>query len=168
MDDLKILGSEEWCRFDDLGIPAIKARVDSGAKTSSIQASKIKVFNKGLEEWVRFEVNPVQDNRSISILCQAKLVDVRNVKSSQGIAEERPVIRTSVTIAGKSYEIDLTLANRDTMEYRMLLGREAMNDRFLVNPSQSFIQGHITEEQLEQKYKPVSYTHLTLPTILRV
>ena len=123
MDDLKILGSEEWCRFDDLGIPAIKARVDSGAKTSSIQASKIKVFNKGLEEWVRFEVNPVQDNRSISILCQAKLVDVRNVKSSQGIAEERPVIRTSVTIAGKSYEIDLTLANRDTMEYRMQIGR---------------------------------------------
>ena len=143
MDDLKILGSEEWCRFDDLGIPAIKARVDSGAKTSSIQASKIKVFNKGLEEWVRFEVNPVQDNRSISILCQAKLVDVRNVKSSQGIAEERPVIRTSLNIAGKSYEIDLTLANRDTMEYRMLLGREAMNDRFLVNPSESFIQGDI-------------------------
>ena len=131
MSDFKILGSEEWCQFDDLRIPAIKARVDYGAKTSSIQASKIKIFNKGLEEWVRFEVSPVQDNRSISILCEAKLVDVRNVKSSQGIAEERPVIKTTVNIDGDAFEIELTLANRDTMEYRMLLGREAINGRYL-------------------------------------
>lgn len=154
MNDFKILGSEEWCQFDDLRIPAIKARVDSGAKTSSIQASKIKIFNKGLEEWVRFEVNPVQDNRSISILCQAKLVDVRSVKSSQGIAEERPVIKTNINIAGNVYEIELTLANRDTMEYRMLLGREAINGRYLVDPSQSFVQGDISDEDLEQKYQP--------------
>ena len=154
MSDFKILGSEEWCQFDDLRIPAIKARVDSGAKTSSIQASKIKVFTKGLEEWVRFEVNPVQDNRSISILCQAKLVDVRHVKSSQGISEERPVIRTNVNINGEIFEIELTLANRDTMEYRMLLGREAINGRYLVDPSQSFIQGDITDDELEKKYQP--------------
>lgn len=154
MNDFKILGSEEWCQFDDLRIPAIKARVDSGAKTSSIQASKIKIFSKGLEEWVRFEVSPVQDNRSISILCQAKLVDMRSVKSSQGIAEERPVIKTPVNIAGNVYEIELTLANRDTMEYRMLLGREAINGRYLVDPSQSFVQGDISDEELERKYQP--------------
>tara|TARA_Y100001933_G_scaffold231125_1_gene248709 strand:+ start:6694 stop:8064 length:1371 start_codon:yes stop_codon:yes gene_type:complete len=154
LNDFKILGSEEWCQFDDLRIPAIKARVDSGAKTSSIQASKIKIFSKGLEEWVRFEVSPVQDNRSISILCQAKLVDMRSVKSSQGIAEERPVIKTPVNIAGNVYEIELTLANRDTMEYRMLLGREAINGRYLVDPSQSFVQGDISDEELERKYQP--------------
>ncbi|SDQ64206.1 30S ribosomal protein S6--L-glutamate ligase [Flagellimonas zhangzhouensis] len=154
MDNLKILGTEEWCRFEEMGIPAIKARVDSGAKTSSIQANKIKVFSKGLEQWVRFEVNPLQDNRSISILCQAKLVDTRNVKSSQGISEERPVVKTHVNIGGNIQEIELTLANRDTMEYRMLLGREAINERYLVDPSKSFCQGDISDEELEIKYKP--------------
>ncbi|GLU44287.1 30S ribosomal protein S6--L-glutamate ligase [Allomuricauda sp. NBRC 101325] len=154
MENLKILGTEEWCRFEDMGIPAIKARVDSGAKTSSIQANKIKIFSKGLEQWVRFEVNPLQDNRSISILCQAKLVDTRNVKSSQGISEERPVVKTHVNIGGDIHEIELTLANRDTMEYRMLLGREAINERYLVDPSKSFCQGDISDEDLDKKYKP--------------
>ena len=148
------MGGEEWCRFDEMGIPAIKARVDSGAKTSSIQASKIKIFSKGMEDWVRFEVNPLQDNRSISLLCQAKLVDVRSVKSSQGISEERPVIKTPVSIGGKVIEIELTLANRDTMEYRMLLGREAIGGRYLVDSSQSFIKGDIPDREMAIKYRP--------------
>ncbi|WP_228235593.1 30S ribosomal protein S6--L-glutamate ligase [Allomuricauda sp. M10] len=154
MKENNVLGSEEWCRFEELGIPAIKARVDSGAKTSSIQANKIKIFTKGLEEWVRFEVNPLQDNRSISILCQAKLVDVRSVKSSQGISEERPVIKTPVKIGNTVFEIELTLANRDTMEYRMLLGREALNGRYLVDPSKSFNLGEISDDDLSHKYRP--------------
>jgi len=154
LDDLELLGGEEWCRFEDLGIPAIKARVDSGAKTSSIQASKIKIFTKGMEDWVRFEVNPLQDNRSIAILCQAKLVDIRSVKSSQGISEERPVIRTSVKLGNTAYEIELTLANRDTMEYRMLLGREAISGRYLVDPSQSFVKGDLSEGDMAVKYRP--------------
>ncbi len=164
MDDLELLGGEEWCRFEELGIPAIKARVDSGAKTSSIQASKIKIFTKGMEDWVRFEVNPLQDNRSISILCQAKLVDIRNVKSSQGISEERPVIKTSVRVGDNTFEIEVTLANRDTMEYRMLLGREALSGRFLVDPSQSFVKGDISKEEMEIKYRPhrTDKTGLTL------
>ncbi|MEC7262654.1 MAG: 30S ribosomal protein S6--L-glutamate ligase [Bacteroidota bacterium] len=154
MKENNVLGSEEWCRFEELGIPAIKARVDSGAKTSSIQANKIKIFTKGLEDWVRFEVNPLQDNRSISILCQAKLVDVRSVKSSQGISEERPVIKTPVKIGNTVFEIELTLANRDTMEYRMLLGREALNGRYLVDPSKSFNQGVVSDDDLSHKYRP--------------
>jgi len=164
LDDLELLGGEEWCRFEELGIPAIKARVDSGAKTSSIQASKIKIFTKGMEDWVRFEVNPLQDNRSISILCQAKLVDIRNVKSSQGISEERPVIKTSVRVGDNTFEIEVTLANRDTMEYRMLLGREALSGRFLVDPSQSFVKGDISKEEMEIKYRPhrTDKTGLTL------
>ena len=85
---LKIIGSEEWCIFKDLGIPAIKARVDSGAKTSSIQASNISVIRKKKEDWVKFEVNPVQDNRSITLECEGKLVDRRIIKSSSGISEE--------------------------------------------------------------------------------
>jgi len=154
LDELELLGGEEWCRFEELGIPAIKARVDSGAKTSSIQASKIKIFTKGMEDWVRFEVNPLQDNRSIAILCQAKLVDIRSVKSSQGISEERPVIRTLVKLGDTTYEIELTLANRDTMEYRMLLGREAISGRYLVDPSQSFVKGDISNDEMAVKYRP--------------
>ena len=154
MNDRKILGSKEWCQLDELGIPAVKARVDSGAKTSSLQANKIKVFNKGTEEWVRFEVNPIQDNRSIALLCQAKLEAMRTVKSSQGIAEERPVIKTPVTLGDCTFEIELTLANRDTMEYRMLLGREALKNRYMVDPAESFCRGDISEDELLHRYTP--------------
>ncbi|WP_445386108.1 30S ribosomal protein S6--L-glutamate ligase [Robiginitalea sp. IMCC44478] len=152
MKELKILGSEEWCIFEELGIPAIKARVDSGAKTSSIQATNFKVFMKHAEEWVRFEVHPLQDNRSIALTCEARMVDRRTVKSSSGISEERFVIRTPVKLGAEKFEIELTLANRDTMEYRMLLGREALTERYLVNPAESCTQMDISDEELNRKY----------------
>ncbi len=152
MQDLSIIGSEEWCEFGALGIPAIKARVDSGAKTSSIQAANAKVFGRGGQEYVKFEINPLQDNRSINIQCEAKLVDRRTVKSSSGIAEERFVIKTPVTIGADTFDIELTLANRDTMEFRMLLGREALNGRYMVNPADSFLQKEFTEAEVSIKY----------------
>ena len=152
MQDLSIIGSEEWCEFGTLGIPAIKARVDSGAKTSSIQAANAKVFGRGGQEYVKFEINPLQDNRSINIQCEAKLVDRRTVKSSSGIAEERFVIKTPVTIGADTFDIELTLANRDTMEFRMLLGREALNGRYMVNPADSFLQKEFTEAEVSTKY----------------
>jgi ribosomal protein S6--L-glutamate ligase len=108
MLDLKVIGCEEWCVFVNLGIPAIKARVDSGAKTSSIQATNAKVIGRGGQEFVTFEVNPLQDNRSINIECEAKLVDRRIVKSSSGISEERFVIKTPVTIGEDTFDIELT------------------------------------------------------------
>jgi len=152
MLDLKVIGSEEWCVFENLGIPAIKARVDSGAKTSSIQATNAKVIGRGGQEFVKFEVNPLQDNRSINIECEAKLVDRRIVKSSSGIAEERFVIKTPVTIGEDVFDIELTLANRDTMEFRMLLGREALNNRYVVNPATSFELNEFSEEAVYEKY----------------
>lgn len=152
--DLKIIGSEEWCVFGELGIPAIKARVDSGAKTSSIQATNLKVFHKGTEEWVKFEVNPLPENRSIGIDCEARLVDRRMVKSSSGISEERLVVKTPVTIGEDTFDIELTLANRDTMEFRMLLGREALSERFIVNPALNYEVQEFVEEEIEEKYQP--------------
>ncbi len=149
---LEIIGSEEWCVFDGLGIPAIKARVDSGAKTSSLQAANIKIVNRGAQEWVKFEVNPLQDNRSITIFCEAKLVDRRMVKSSSGISEERLVIKVPVKLGEKVFDIELTLANRDTMEFRMLLGREAINQRYMVNPAESYLIQGFTEEAIVAKY----------------
>ena len=154
MTDLQIIGSEEWCVFENLGIPAIKARVDSGAKTSSIQATNIKVVNRGAQEWVKFEVNPLQENRSITIPCEAKLVDRRMVKSSSGISEERLVVRSLVKMGEHKFDLELTLANRDTMEFRMLLGREALIDRFIVNPAESFQVQSFTDEEVNDKYAP--------------
>ena len=152
MNNLATIGSEEWCSFETFGIPAIKARVDSGAKTSSIQANKIKTFFKDTIEWVRFVVNPLQENRSISITCEAKIHAKRSVKSSMGISEDRLVIKTPITINNDTFEIEVTLANRDSMEFRMLLGREALFNRYLVNPSTTYLLPQYTPEDLDVKY----------------
>jgi ribosomal protein S6--L-glutamate ligase len=126
MDKQTIIVSQEWCSFSELNIPAIKARIDSGAKTSSIQATNIKRIIRQGSAWVTFEVNPIQENRSVSIICSAKIEDTRTIKSSNGNTQKRYVIRTPVKIGVHVFEIELTLASRDAMEYRMLLGREAM------------------------------------------
>ncbi len=152
MGNLQIIGSEEWCVFEDLGIPAIKARVDSGAKTSSIQATNITIYTKGTQEWAKFEVNPLQENRSITIECEAPLVDRRMVKSSSGISEERLVIKTPVSLGGAVFDIELTLANRDTMEFRMLLGREAITNRYIVNPALNNNIQDFSEAEINKKY----------------
>ena len=150
--DKHIVGSEEWLAFTALGVPAIKARVDSGAKTSSIHASNIQTFVRSGATWVSFEVCPLQRNRSTVIRCESPVVDRRLVKSSSGNSERRYVIRTPVVFAGQSWDIELTLANRDSMGYRMLLGREAMNGRMLVDPSTSFVHGNKSIDEIETFY----------------
>ena len=147
-----IVGSEEWCSFPSLGIPAVKARVDSGAKTSSLHAFNIHAFSRGGDKWVSFEVHPIQRNRKTTVRCEAPIVDRRFVKSSSGDREKRYVIASSIHIGGSSFDIELTLSNRDTMGYRMLLGREAMSGRMLVDPAASFSVGDLTPTQLLQMY----------------
>lgn len=151
-ESLALLGSVEWCSFDELNIPAVKARVDSGARTSSIQATNIKKFKKKGENWVEFQINPLQDNLSLSVDCKAKIIAVRTVKSSTGISEKRYVIKTPVQVGEHIFDIELTLANRDGMDFRMLLGREAMVNRFVVNPAQQFVLGDISIKEIEQMY----------------
>lgn len=147
-----IIGSEEWCSFPELGIPAIKARVDSGAKTSSIHAFNIHKFRRDGTTWVSFEVHPIQRDRRVVIRCERPVVDRRVVKSSSGIAETRYVVATRMRLGDQSWEVELTLANRDSMGYRMLLGREAMVDRLIVDPSLSFRMGEITGNDLDDFY----------------
>lgn len=147
-----IVGSEEWCSFPDLGIPLIKARVDSGAKTSSIHAFNIQTFRRNGNTWVSFEAHPIQDNRSIVVRCEAPIADRRLVKSSSGIGEKRYVIRARLVIGDFQGEVELTLTNRDSMGYRMLLGREAMQDRMLVDPSAHFNLGRKTKEEIKSHY----------------
>jgi len=139
MQNKVILGSEEWFSFPDLGIPAIKARVDSGAKTSALHAVNITPFIKDETSWVRFDINPIQKNQKTVIHCEAPLVDKRIVKSSSGFREQRYVIQTTLDIGDSSWPIEMTLTNRDSMGFRMLLGREAMSGRVLVDPEQSYL-----------------------------
>lgn len=148
-----IVGSEEWCCFPDLGIPAIKARVDSGAKTSALHALNIAPFIQDGENWVRFDVNPIQNNIKTIVHCEAKLVDKRVVKSSSGYRESRFVIGITLEMNGMSWPIELTLTNRDSMGFRMLLGREAMIGRILVDPEQKYLHGNTTLTQLGTLYK---------------
>ena len=152
-DDSKIvIGSEEWCSFPALGIPAIMARVDSGAKTSSIHAFNIQKFRRDGESWVSFEVHPLQNNRRVVIRCERPVIDKRVVKSSSGISETRYVISSTIKAGDEAWDIELTLANRDSMGYRMLLGREAMSGRMLVDPSLSLCLGEVTTSQLNEFY----------------
>lgn len=144
---LKIIGSVEWCTFSDLQIPIIRARIDSGAKTSSIQATDIKIVHIEDEDWVVFSVNPIQHNDSIKVRCKAKLVDKRSIKGSFGISEERLIIRSPITIGETTFDIELSLANRNTMEYRMLLGREALAGQYLINPAEKHLQRKCTKRK---------------------
>ena len=148
-----IVGSEEWCSFPILGIPTIKARVDSGAKTSALHAINIAPFIKNEENWVKFDINPIQNNNKTVIHCESKLVDKRVVKSSSGFREQRYVIGAELEIGGKKWTIEITLTNRDSMGFRMLLGREAMSGRVLVDPEAKYLLGQPTPENLKELYK---------------
>ncbi len=150
--DKIIIGSEEWCAFPGLGIPAVKARVDSGAKTSSIHAFNIQKLRRNGESWVSFEVHPLQGDRRTVIRCEQPILDKRVVKSSSGIAETRYVVAAKIKVGDESWDIEITLANRDSMGYRMLLGREAMSGRMLVDPSLSFCLGEMPKQKLDDYY----------------
>lgn len=149
-----IVGNEEWCAFPDLGIPAIKARVDTGAKTSCLHAFNMKTFKRKGVVWVGFEIHPLQKNRHVCVWCEAPVVDKRLVKSSTGDSQKRHVIKTPLQIGNDCWEIEVTLTNRDSMGYRMLLGREAMNGRMLVDPAMSFCLGEVTSEAIKACYHP--------------
>ncbi len=148
-----ILGSEEWCSFPELGIPTIKARVDSGAKTSALHAVNIAPFVRDEQNWVKFDINPIQNNLKTIIHCEAPLVDKRIVKSSSGFREQRYVIRTSLDFGENNWPIEMTLTNRDSMGFRMLLGREAMSGRVLVDPEQKYLLGQPSSETLKELYQ---------------
>lgn len=148
-----ILGSEEWCSFPEIGIPTIKARVDSGAKTSALHAINIAPFIKDGNNWVKFDINPIQNNVKTIIHCEAPLIDKRIVKSSSGFREQRYVIQTLLDIGHTKWAIEMTLTNRDSMGFRMLLGREAMSGRVLVDPEQKYLLGQPSPENLKELYK---------------
>ena len=148
-----IVGSEEWSSLPELGIPTIKSRVDSGAKTSALHALNIAPFIKNESNWVKFDINPIQNNTKTLIHCEAKLIDKRIVKSSSGFREQRYVIQTILEIGNSKWPLEMTLTNRDSMGFRMLLGREAMSGRVLVDPEEKYLLGQPSSETLQELYK---------------
>lgn len=135
------MGWREWVKLPELGIESIKAKVDTGARTSSLHAYDLKTFELDGQEYVKFKVHPIQRNTKIIVETQALILERRKVKSSNGKAMLRPVILTKIEVFGTSWPIELTLANRDEMGFRMLLGREAIRDRMLVDAGQSYYNG---------------------------
>ncbi|MCC7454121.1 MAG: 30S ribosomal protein S6--L-glutamate ligase [Crocinitomix sp.] len=150
-----VIGNQEWCAFPELKTPAIRARIDSGAGTSSIHASNIKLFTRDGENWVKFEIHPLHESPKIILRNEAKIVGVRKVKNTGGTSERRYVIKTPIKIGEFVYDIELTLANRDSMGFRMLLGREAMKNRFVVDPGAVNSLGDYTAHEIQEMYHMV-------------
>lgn len=155
-----VFGWLEWGALPDLNIPAIRAKVDTGARTSALHADEVEEFTKDGQDWVRFVTRPVTRRPKIYVECEAPLHDKRAVISSNGVAEERCVIRTTIRIGKQKWLSDLTLTNRDTMRYRMLLGRRAMEGHALVDPGATFVQKRLSysiyKKLLEDPEHPVS------------
>lgn len=133
------IGWREWVGLPELGVHAIKAKIDTGARTSAIHAWKIEPFQRGGEIWLRFELHPEQRSKAGAIICEAPAVDRRHVRSSGGHVTSRYVIRTTLALGTASWPIELTLTNRDQMGFRMLLGRTALKGGVLIDPARSFL-----------------------------
>lgn len=138
MDKL-IVGAVEMCNLPDLSVFDLEIRVDTGAKTSSLHADNIRRFIKSGKPWVKFDIHPDVYNVKKIVECSARLHDIRSIKSSNGAAEERYVIKTSLQLGDQAWPIELTLTDRSDMNFLMLLGREGMADRILVDPSENFL-----------------------------
>ncbi len=136
-----VLGWREWVGLPELGVRSVKAKLDTGARTSALHAFRMKRFVRDGMPMVRFEVHPVQRTTSASVTVEAEVVDERTVRSSGGQEEQRPVIVTALELDGNRWSIELTLTRRDSMGFRMLLGREALRGRAVVDPGRSFVMG---------------------------
>lgn len=137
--DLPVIGWREWITLPQLRIARIKCKVDTGARTSALHTYFIERYREGGRRRVRFGIHPLQNRTDVQRVCTAEILDERMVMDSGGHRERRVFIRTPMLIAGESWPIDVSLTNRDTMRFRMLLGRTGIDGRFLVDPSASYL-----------------------------
>lgn len=142
-DEIK-LGWEEWVSLPDLGLPALRAKVDTGARTSALHAYDIERFGPASKPKVRFAVHPIPGRDDLSIPCSAEVIDRREVISSNGEAESRYVIRTPIKVGEQSWPIEVTLTDRRGMSNHMLLGRQALTEQVTVVPSEKFQQPELS------------------------
>ena len=139
---MNVLGWREWARLPDIGVPALRAKIDTGARTSALNARSIEPFDRDGCPWVRFSLRPDR-RRDGDVVCAAAVKDMRMVKDSGGHAEERFVIETPLGIGEgpEAWPVEITLANRSGMQFAMLVGRTAIRRRFAVDPARSYLAG---------------------------
>lgn len=142
---LKTIGWREWVCLPELDIERIKIKVDTGARTSSLHAYDLVFSTHNGVAWVEYKVHPKQRNTASLVKCRSEVVEYRKVRSSNGHSEMRPVIFTSISLLGDKWPIEITLTNRDAMGFRMLLGRESIKKRFLVDVGKSYCDKKLTK-----------------------
>lgn len=135
------VGWREWVTLPGLGIEHIKAKIDTGARTSALHAFSVRTFTRKGKKMVRFQIHPYQRRNDIVVECVAPVLDKRWVTDSGGHREQRYVIESSVKLGELIWPIELTLTNRENMKFRMLLGRMAMKGKIIVNPGRSYLVG---------------------------
>lgn len=136
---LTVIGWREWVELPELGVEAIKAKVDTGARSSSIHVFDLHEYEKEGKTWVRYKLHPIQRKSTPTLEVNSEVLEYRSVRSSSGKATRRPVIVTTLNMLGRSFPVELTLASRDKMGFRMLLGREAIRGKFLVDSGRSYL-----------------------------
>ncbi|MGK7893272.1 MAG: ATP-dependent zinc protease [Xenococcus sp. (in: cyanobacteria)] len=139
---VSVIGWREIIALPNLGISQIKAKIDTGARSSALHAFGVEKFQRDGQEMIRFEVHPDQRDNKHTVTAEAQLLEYREVRPSTGKAQLRPVILTNVELDNLQWQIELTLTNRDVMGFRLLLGRQALRNRFLVDPGKSFLQSN--------------------------
>lgn len=149
--NLSIIGWREQVTLPHLGISQIKAKIDTGARSSALHAFDVETFSQDGKTMVRFKVHPNQRDTHRTICAQAELLDRRQVRNSGGHTQLRPVIQTMVELNGAQWLIELTLTNRDVMGFRMLLGRQALRKRFLVDAGRSFVQSSTGKRKVKNR-----------------
>ncbi len=135
------IGWREWVALPELGVTRIKAKIDTGARSSALHAFAVERVRRRGKDVVRFAIHPLQRSSRREVVAEAEMVDERTVRSSNGVHALRPVIITRIELLGETWPIELTLASRDEMGFRMLLGRQAMRGRFLIDPGRSYMAG---------------------------
>ncbi len=146
------IGWKEWVCLPGLSVPAIKAKIDTGARTSALHVFNEKVFRKNKKDFIEFDTHPLQKNNDYKVKCISPILDMRTVKDSSGNKEERYVIETDIELDDCRWSIEITLTNRDSMSYRMLLGRTAFRDRhIIIHPNFSHMTGKTLLKNLRHK-----------------
>lgn len=146
MENKKIIGWKEWVSLPAIHIPAIKAKIDTGARTSALHTHQLERLSKDGKDIVRFQIHPLQNNTDKLIACESEILDMRTVKDSGGHKEERIFIQTPVSVHGKTWDIEISLTSRENMLFRMLLGRTALiSGGMTVSPDLKYTAGRALE-----------------------